>query len=71
MSIQFCMSMYLKQIMQDELCPESKLTVYSETCLRQPPVHGPVLVDLYREVDCNALVLFGPREAGCFREVAA
>ena len=23
------------------------------------------------EVDCNALVLFGAREAGCFREVAA
>ena len=23
------------------------------------------------EVDCNALTLFGAREAGCFREVAA
>ena len=23
------------------------------------------------EVDCNVLVLFGAREAGCFREVAA
>ena len=23
------------------------------------------------EVDCNVLVLFGSREAGCFREVAA
>ena len=22
------------------------------------------------EVDCNALVLFGSREVGCFREVA-
>ena len=39
---------------------------------------GPVLTDLYRarggcstEVDYNALVLFGTREAGCFREVAA
>ena len=38
----------------------------------------PVLTDLYREVaalqryvDCNVLVLFGAREAGCFREVAA
>ena len=38
---------------------------------------GPVLTDLYREVaalqryiDCNALVLFGARKAGCFREVA-
>ena len=39
---------------------------------------GPVLTDLYREVaalqkyvDCNVLVLFWTREAGCFREVAA
>ena len=39
---------------------------------------GPALTDHYREVaalqryvDCNALVLFGARKAGCFREVAA
>ena len=39
---------------------------------------GPVLTDLYREVaalqryvDCNALVLFAAREAGCFRNMAA
>ena len=39
---------------------------------------GPVLTDLYGEVaalqryiDCNVLVLFVAKEAGCFREVAA
>ena len=37
---------------------------------------GPALTDLYREVaalqrvDCNVLLLFGAREAGCFKEMA-
>ena len=36
---------------------------------------GPVITGLYREVDCNVLVLgqcyFGGREAGCLKEVDA
>ena len=34
------------------------LWYYSESCLRRPPVCGPVLTDIYREeADCNVLVL--------------
>ena len=43
--------------------------------LSKTATYGPVLTGLYRrrcstEVDFSVLVLFGAREAGCFREVA-
>ena len=58
---------------------DSTYYVCSEACLRQPHVSHAALTELIErrshalctELDCYALVLFGAREAGCFREVAA
>ena len=53
---------------------------YIQWNLSKTATCGPVQTDLYREVaalqrycrySSNVLVLFWPREAGCFREVAA
>ena len=61
------------------------LTVYSTACSDRIPSRLPSTKDIVQrnpprqpatcgciiEVDCNVLVLFGAREAGCFREMAA